>query len=67
MKKMNIGIMSMQRIYNYGSFMQAYALKKTIEALGCQVQFVDYHKEPPLIKGEKSTKMKKIKDIHLRN
>ena len=30
MKK--VGIMSMQRIANYGSFLQAYALKKLIEA-----------------------------------
>ena len=26
-----VGIMSMQRIRNYGSFMQAYALKKIVE------------------------------------
>lgn len=32
MKK--IGIMSMQRIANYGSFLQAYGLKKIIEELG---------------------------------
>ena len=25
------GILSMQRIYNYGSFLQAYALKKMME------------------------------------
>ena len=61
--KKNIGIMSMQRIYNYGSFMQAYALKHTIEGLGCQVQFVDYRKESPLIKDEKSTNLQKIKKV----
>lgn len=60
MKKLNVGIMSMQRISNYGSFMQAYALKKIIESLGCEVQFVDYRKEEPLIKDEKSTKLRKI-------
>lgn len=37
------GILSMQRIYNYGSFLQAYALKKMLEELGCDVEFVDYH------------------------
>ena len=35
MKK--VGIMSMQRIANYGSFLQAYALKQLIEELGCEV------------------------------
>lgn len=39
---MKIGIMSMQRVCNYGSFMQAYGLKKTIESLGHEVVFVDY-------------------------
>ena len=34
---MKVSIMSMQRIANYGSFLQAYALKKTIETLGHQV------------------------------
>lgn len=40
MKK--VGIMSMQRIINYGSFLQAYGLKKVIEGLGYEVEFVDY-------------------------
>ena len=39
MKK--IGIMSMQRVYNYGSFLQGYGLKSLIEELGCEVEFVD--------------------------
>ncbi len=47
MKK--IGIMSMQRIANYGSFLQAYALKQLIEELGCHVEFVDYHVGAPAI------------------
>lgn len=40
---MNVGILSMQRIKNYGSFLQAYALKSIVEELGADVQFVDYH------------------------
>lgn len=40
MKK--VGILSMQRIANYGSFLQAYGLKSILEELGCNVQFVDY-------------------------
>lgn len=45
----NVGIMSMQRIINYGSFLQAYGLKSILEELGCNVQFVDYHTEAPVI------------------
>lgn len=48
MKK--VGIMSMQRIANYGSFLQAYALKQLIEELGCKVEFVDYHVGEPVVK-----------------
>lgn len=37
------GIMSMQRIINYGSFLQAYGLKKMIELVSkSEVEFVDY-------------------------
>ena len=38
-----IGILSMQRIINYGSFLQALALKSMRESLGHQVECVDYH------------------------
>lgn len=41
MKK--VGIMSMQRIINYGSFLQAYGLKAVLEELGVDVRFIDYH------------------------
>ena len=44
-----VGIMSMQRIANYGSFLQAYALKQLIEELGHKVEFVDYHVGAPVI------------------
>ena len=38
-----IGIMSMQRIINYGSFLQAYGLKKMIESVSkSEVEFIDY-------------------------
>lgn len=57
-----VGIMSMQRIANYGSFLQAYALKTMIEALGHHVQFVDYHVCPPVIQGasESSSKLTRL-------
>lgn len=58
MKK--VGILSMQRIKNYGSFLQAYGLKKILEELNCEVEFVDYHVEEPVIKDTNSPKNDKI-------
>ncbi len=49
---MKVGIMSMYRIANYGSFMQAYGLKKLITELGHKVKFVDYRVGDPLITDE---------------
>lgn len=46
---MKVGIMSMQRVKNYGSFLQAYALKKTIEAAGHAVEFVDFERNAPIV------------------
>ena len=59
MKK--VGIMSMQRIANYGSFLQAYALKQLIEELNCEVQFVDYHVGAPIISDEADSKNKLVR------
>lgn len=42
-EKMKVGILSMQRVVNNGSFLQAYALKKIVESYGHQVVFVDFH------------------------
>lgn len=39
---MKVGIMSMQRIKNYGSFLQAYALSNILKNLGHNVEFVDF-------------------------
>lgn len=40
---MRIGILSMQRIVNSGSFLQAYALKKTVEEIaGAPAEFIDF-------------------------
>ena len=38
---MKIGILSMQRVINYGSFLQAYALKNSLENLGHKCYFID--------------------------
>ena len=45
---MKIGIMSMQRVINYGSYMQALALKTMLEELGHEVVFVDYKARPSI-------------------
>lgn len=55
-----VGILSMQRIKNYGSFLQAYGLKKIIEELGHEVEFVDYHIEEPVIKNRNYNKNDKV-------
>lgn len=52
---MNINILSMQRVVNYGSFLQAYALKKVLEEKGNTVSFID------IIEGEK---IEKIQDAN---
>lgn len=57
---MKVGILSMQEVKNYGSFLQAYSLKSNIEALGHQCEFIN------IIPGEqlgeyKISKFHKIK------
>lgn len=58
-----VGIMSMQRIANYGSFLQAYALKQLIEEVGCNVEFVDYHVGAPVITENADSKNKVVRKI----
>lgn len=50
---MKIGIMSMQRVVNYGSYLQAYGLKKTLESMGHSVEFVDYKVENTIVPEKK--------------
>lgn len=61
MKK--VGIMSMQRIANYGSFLQAYALKQMIEELGHKVEFVDYHVGAPVISEDTDSQNKFVRKL----
>lgn len=55
MKK--VGIITKHGIFNYGSFMQAYATQRAIEKLGYDVEIIDYqypndyHKTKPSLKG----------------
>ena len=58
---MKIGIMSMQRVINYGSYMQALGLKHTIESLGHEVEFVDYAVEPCINKTPQKPKKSTLK------
>lgn len=55
MAKPRVGILSMQRILNYGSFLQAYGLRQILESLGCDVQFVDYRPGRCLVGPEKGS------------
>jgi len=60
-----VGILSMQRIFNYGSFLQAYALKSIIEELGAKAEFVDYRPGECLVRsdGGKTRKLRKAVEI----
>ena len=60
---MKVGIMSMQRIVNYGSYLQAYALKSYVKNMGHQVEFVDYFVEKPLTQFVSATKNSGIKRL----
>ena len=54
---MKIGILSMQRIFNYGSFLQAYGLKCILEELGCDVEFVDYKVGDTLVPSDGNSRI----------
>ena len=43
---MNICILSMQRVNNYGSLLQSYSLKKILEQMGYSVSFIDIEQNP---------------------
>ena len=57
----------MQRICNYGSFLQAYGLKAILEELGCKVEFADYYPGECLVKNKEGTglsrKISKVKEV----
>lgn len=57
MGKPIVGIMSMQRIRNYGSFLQAYGLKRMLESLGCAVRFVDYRPGRCLVESDHPSRL----------
>ncbi len=58
--KKKIGIMTMHRVINYGSFLQAFALKNILEELGHEVQFVDYKSEKSFFEPNHITFVNKV-------
>ncbi len=61
---MKIGIMTMHRIVNYGSFLQAFSLKKTLEYMGHQVVFVDYQPGPVLVESDDVEPQSKVVEFY---
>lgn len=60
MKK--IGIMSMQRIINYGSYLQAWGMKSLLEELGySDIEFIDYKYERAVVNPKRRTLWERIK------
>lgn len=53
---MKIGILSMQKIHNYGSFLQALSLKMQLESRGHDVYFIDIIPGKQIVKSERITK-----------
>jgi hypothetical protein len=51
---MEISVLTMHRVLNYGSFMQAYALKRVLESFGHHVVFKDFYKGEPYHIGTKA-------------
>jgi hypothetical protein len=56
MARTKAGILSMQRILNYGSFLQSYGLRQMLISLGCDVEFVDYNPGPILLEPQNRQK-----------
>ncbi len=52
---MKIGILTMQRVINYGSFLQAFALKAILEDMGHECSFIDIEPGKKIIKNYKKT------------
>lgn len=62
-KGLQVGILTMHRVLNYGSFMQAYALKSVIESFGHKVTFRDFKNGLPRHVGEKVKKSGGIRKL----
>lgn len=42
---MKVGIITFHKVNNYGAVLQAYALQKTIQRLGCECEIIDYSRK----------------------
>ncbi len=60
---MKVKILSMQRVLNYGSFMQAYAMKRLVEGYGHEAAFCDFRNGQPRHKGTKAPGESRIDKI----
>lgn len=61
-QKKCVGILSMHRVINFGSFWQAYLLKKLIEDNDCNVDFIDIQRGRQLFNSKK--RLPRIKICH---
>lgn len=61
-----IGIMTMQRIVNYGSFLQAYGLFRIIKQLGYNVELVDYEFEKQLVDTKPNIVRRVLRNINIK-
>ncbi len=61
---MKTGILSMQRVVNYGSFLQSYALREILVNLGHECFFVDIKPGEKII-NDRSNNIKENKFIFL--
>lgn len=41
-KKLKVGVITMHRVTNYGSVLQAYASQRILERIGCECEIIDY-------------------------
>lgn len=58
----SVGIISMHRIENFGSFLQAYCLMKILKKFSNNVEFIDYKIKKPIFSSSKSKyKYRKMK------
>lgn len=61
---MKIGILSMQHVINYGSFLQAYSLKNAIEKLGDNCSFIDIKPGKQINPRQREILQSKITRLH---
>ena len=61
----NVGIITFQNANNYGAVYQAFALKKTVEKLGCNVSVINYDSPNMGLKSVQRNEFKEFTDAYL--